>query len=137
MISYLLSKLLPLLLLPLGFSLFFLLVGVIFRWRWSSSLAFALLWIFSLGIVSQGLWRVLEAPWQRRLVSSAPRADAIVVLSGGFILPRALLASRNGLILIVFLLGWSFIRLIKLRGCYSPVDLIRLNLACCLKASVT
>ncbi len=83
MISYLLSKLLPLLLLPLGFSLFFLLVGVIFRWRWSSSLAFALLWIFSLGIVSQGLWRLLEAPWQRRLVSSAPRADAIVVLSGG------------------------------------------------------
>ena len=33
--------------------------------------------------VSQGLCRWLEAPWQRRVATAAPRADAIVVLSGG------------------------------------------------------
>ena len=33
--------------------------------------------------MSQGLWRWLEAPWQRRAATTAPRADAIVVLSGG------------------------------------------------------
>jgi uncharacterized SAM-binding protein YcdF (DUF218 family) len=82
LISYLLSKLLPLWFLPLGLSLILLFLAWLFGWRWSSLLAFALLWIFSLGIVAQGLWRLLEAPWQRRLVSSAPSADAIVVLSG-------------------------------------------------------
>ena len=45
--------------------------------------ALLLLWVFSLGLVSQGLWRWLEAPWQRRAATAAPRADAIVVLSGG------------------------------------------------------
>ena len=42
-----------------------------------------LLWIFSLGLVSQSLWLWLEAPWQRRGVTAASRADAIVVLSVG------------------------------------------------------
>ena len=32
--AYLLSKLLPLALLPLGFSLILLVVGLVFRWRW-------------------------------------------------------------------------------------------------------
>ena len=41
-----------------------------------------LLWVFSLGLVSQGLWRWLEAPWERRTALEAPQADAIVVLSG-------------------------------------------------------
>ena len=33
--------------------------------------------------MSQGLWRWLEAPWQRQVVMDAPNADAIVVLSCG------------------------------------------------------
>ena len=45
--------------------------------------ALLLLWVFSLGLVSQGLWRWLEAPSQRRAATAAPRAGAIVVLSGG------------------------------------------------------
>ena len=81
--AYLLSKLLPLALLPLGFSLILLVVGLVFRWRWPVVTAALLLWVFSLGLVSQGLWRWLEAPWQRRAATAAPRADAIVVLSGG------------------------------------------------------
>ena len=81
--AYLLSKLLPLAVLPIGLSLILLLVGLIARWRWPVRTTLLLLWVFSLGLVSQGLWRWLEAPWQRRVATAAPRADAIVVLSGG------------------------------------------------------
>ena len=80
--SYLLSKLLPLAVLPLGLSLILLLVGLIGRWRWPVITAVVLLWICSLGLVSQTLWRWLESPWQRKAVDAAPAADAIVVLSG-------------------------------------------------------
>ena len=81
--AYLLSKLLPLAVLPLGLSLILLVVGLIGRWRWPVIASLLLMWVFSLGLVSQGLWRWLEAPWQRRAATAAPRADAIVVLSGG------------------------------------------------------
>ena len=80
---YLLSMVLPLALLPLGFSLLLLLLGLIGRWRWPVITAVVLLWIFSLGLVSQTLWRWLEAPWQRRAAAAASSAEAIVVLSGG------------------------------------------------------
>ena len=81
--GYLLSKLLPLAALPLGLSLILLLVGLLGRWRWPVITAVVLLWICSLGLVSQTLWRWLESPWQRRRAESASNADAIVVLSGG------------------------------------------------------
>ena len=81
--AYLLSKLLPLALLPLGLSMVLLITGLIGRWRWLVITALLLLWVFSLGLVSQALWRWLEAPWQRRAATAAHSADAIVVLSGG------------------------------------------------------
>ena len=81
--AYILSKFLPLAVLPLGLSLILLVVGLIGRWRWPVLTALLLLWVFSLGLVSQSLWRWLESPWQRRAVTAAPRTDAIVVLSGG------------------------------------------------------
>ena len=81
--AYWLSKLLPLAQLPLGFSLILLVVGLIGRWRWPVVTAALLLWVFSLGLVSQSLWRLLEAPWHRCSALEAPQADAIVVLSGG------------------------------------------------------
>ena len=81
--AYILSKLLPLFFLPLGFSMILLVVGLIGRWRWPLVTAAMLLWVFSLGLVSQNLWRLLEAPWQRRSALEAPQADAIVVLRGG------------------------------------------------------
>ena len=81
--AYFLSNLLPLPLLPLGLSLILLGVGLISRWRWPVITAVLLLWVFSLGLVSQCLWRWLESPWQRRSALEAPQADAIVVLSGG------------------------------------------------------
>ena len=70
-------------LLPLGFSLILLAVGLIGRWRWPVITAVLLLWVCSLGLVSQTLWRWLEAPWQRKPAAKASSADAIVVLSGG------------------------------------------------------
>ena len=81
--AYILSKLLPLALLPLGLSLILLVVGLFARWLWPVITAALLLWVFALGLVSQCLWRWLEAPWQRRAATVTPRADAIVVLSGG------------------------------------------------------
>ena len=81
--AYWLSKILPLALLPLGLSLILLLVGLIGRWRWPVITAVLLLWLFSLGLVSQTLWRWLEKPWQRQPAADAASADAIVVLSGG------------------------------------------------------
>ena len=81
--AYWLSKILPLAVLPLGFSLILLLVGLIGRWRWPVITAVVLLWICSLGLVNQALWRWLEAPWQRQSEAQAASADAIVVLSGG------------------------------------------------------
>lgn len=81
--AYFLSKILPLALLPLGLSLILLVAGLIGRWRWPVIAALLLLWVFSMGLVSQSLWRWLEAPWQRRAVSVAQMADAIVVLSRG------------------------------------------------------
>ena len=46
-------------------------------------MAALLLWFSPLGLVSQILWRFLEAPWQRCSAWEAPQGDAIVVLSGG------------------------------------------------------
>ena len=72
--AYLLSKLLPLALLPLGLSMVLLITGLIGRWRWLVITALLLLWVFSLGLVSQALWRWLEAPWQRRAATAAHSA---------------------------------------------------------------
>ena len=74
--TYWLSKILPLALLPLGLSLLLLLVGLIGRWRWPVITAVVLLWLCSLGLVSQTLWRWLEAPWTRTPAAAAPAAAA-------------------------------------------------------------
>ena len=50
--GYLLSKLLPLLVLPLGLSLVCLVFALSFRWRWPLMAAVGLLWVFSTGTVS-------------------------------------------------------------------------------------
>ena len=60
--AFLFSKILPLVVLPLGLSFILLLVGLIARWRWPVISVLLLLWVFSLGLVSQGLWRWLTSP---------------------------------------------------------------------------
>ena len=78
-----LSKILPLVFLPLGLCLLLFLFAFIFRNRWAFVSSFLILFFFSLGLVSQSLWYLLEAPWRRHTAIEAPIADAIVVLSGG------------------------------------------------------
>ncbi len=78
---YLLSKLLPLLFLPLGIALFLIVFYLYKRNRWSIQLAFSIIWIFSLGVISNGLLRIVEHPWKRLDANLVNKADAIVVLS--------------------------------------------------------
>jgi len=79
---YILSKLIPLLLLPLGLSLILLAFAFIYQRRILIISSLAILWIFSTGIISQALLHFIESPWERKRVYSAPIANSIVVLSG-------------------------------------------------------
>ncbi|MFM9047847.1 MAG: YdcF family protein, partial [Cyanobium sp.] len=80
---FVLSKLLPLLVLPTG--LVVLLLGwALARRRWTPvKAAFALLWILATPLTAQGLWRLVERPWQPLRPQAMPTAKAIVVLGGG------------------------------------------------------
>ena len=70
---YWLSKLLLPALLSLGFSFILLVMGLVGRRRRPIVTAALLLWFFPLGLVSQSLWRWLEAPWERRSYFRAPQ----------------------------------------------------------------
>jgi uncharacterized SAM-binding protein YcdF (DUF218 family) len=80
---FVLSKLLPLVVLPLGLAL--LLLGwALARRRWAPvKAAFALLWLLATPLIGQGLWRLMERPWQPLRPQAMPNAAAIVVLGGG------------------------------------------------------
>ena len=69
--------------LPLGFSLFFLLLNLKNPSRKTIFRVILFLWTFSVGFVADFLWKLVEYPWQRKNENSAPTADAIVVLSSG------------------------------------------------------
>ena len=77
---YFISKLIPLLILPLGLTLIFL---IIFAKKKSSILLVPTIFIsfFGNGIISEMLWRYIESPWERLSLKEMPKADAIVVLS--------------------------------------------------------
>ncbi len=77
-----LNKILPILLLPLGFSLLCLLAGIFFRKRLFLWIGVLVLCLFSLPIVSDAVMRLVEGPLRRAPVSAVGKADAIVVLSG-------------------------------------------------------
>ncbi len=78
----LLNKILPILLLPLGFTLLSLLAGLAFRKNFLLWYAALLLWAFSMPVVGDGLMRFVEGGTVRLPVNSVAKADAIVVLSG-------------------------------------------------------
>ena len=81
--TYLFSKLLPLLLLPLGASLLLIFISLKQRYWNLIKIAFIILWGFSLGLPSEIIWRWIEHPWNRLNTSQVSQADAIIVLSGG------------------------------------------------------
>jgi uncharacterized SAM-binding protein YcdF (DUF218 family) len=87
---FLLSKLLPLLVLPQGLALLLLLWGALRGSRWPALAALGLLWVFATPLVAEGLWRWLEHPYQRKsakVLLSTARGNqtpaAVVVLGGG------------------------------------------------------
>ncbi|MFM7265264.1 MAG: YdcF family protein, partial [Cyanobium sp.] len=87
---FLLSKVLPLVVLPLGLALLLLVMAVISGRRTPVVVALALLWLFATPLTAEGLWRWLERPYQRRTAAStldqAPRGSspkAVVVLGTG------------------------------------------------------
>ena len=82
MIYFLISKILPLLFLPLGFSLILYLIGILSNKKIYFFVSLIPILLFSNGIVSELLWRLVESPWQRISSEKALISDAIVVLSG-------------------------------------------------------
>ncbi len=82
MIVLLLNKILPLILLPLGFSLLCLLAGLLLRKRFIVLLGVLVLLVFSTPLVSDFLIRWVEVGSGRVPVGRVEKADAIVVLSG-------------------------------------------------------
>lgn len=80
---YWLSKLLPLLVLPLGLALLLLAYGCWRRRRWPGLAALLLLALAATPLTGELLWRWLERPWRPLAAATMPAATAIVVLGGG------------------------------------------------------
>lgn len=78
-----LSKILPLVVLPVGITLILLGTGLALRRRALVIAAAVVLWVGSMPIVSGGLNRMIEGGAVRVPAASVPLADAIVVLSTG------------------------------------------------------
>ena len=87
MLTYLLSKLLPLIFSPLGIVLLLLVFFIIRKKIKFIYSALVLLFAFSNGVLSDGLWKFLEYPWKRLDYSTLNYSDGIVVLSSGRHLP--------------------------------------------------
>lgn len=94
--DYLLSKLLPLALYPLGLALLLQLTGLLGRRRswgpWLAGGGVALLWLAATPLASRELIWGLEEQAARLTPSPLPRADAVLVLGGGL---RPALAPRQ------------------------------------------
>ena len=89
--AFLLSKLLPQLVYPLGASLLLLFAGLLGRRRrWGGGLSIAglaLLWLASMPLLSRQLLRGLEEQAVRLTPEPLPSADAVLVLGGGLVPP--------------------------------------------------
>lgn len=81
-----LHKILPIFLLPMGITLLLVLAGLFLRRRSLIWLGVVILWLSSTPIVSSFAARSAEGWVERGQAIDAPRADAIVVLSGGRII---------------------------------------------------
>lgn len=77
-----LHKLIPLLFLPLGFSIILLAAGLLLRRRWVAVAGLVLLYLFSTQFVAQALIRFMERNLHRIPAAESVAGDAIVVLSG-------------------------------------------------------
>src|SRR5690606_5066401 len=81
-----LNKLLPIFLLPTGFSLICLVIGLLWR-KWLCWVSLLVLWIAATPAVATWAMRSAEG-WQiRQSIHEMPSAQAIVVLSGMLVNP--------------------------------------------------
>ena len=85
--GFLLSKLLPLLLYPLGLGLSLALVGLVGRRRrwgpWLGASGLGVIWLFAMPLTSRQLIWGLEERAAALVPTPIPEADAVVVLGGG------------------------------------------------------
>lgn len=77
-----LNKLLPLLLSPLFLLVVLASIALVLRRRGLAVLALAILWLCSLPVVADSMWRAIEQHAVRPAIASAPQAQAVVVLGG-------------------------------------------------------
>ena len=77
-----LNKLLPLLLSPLFFLVVVAVLALWFRRRGLAITSLVVLWLCSLPVVADTLWRAIEQHALRPAVATAPAAQAVVVLGG-------------------------------------------------------
>ena len=77
-----LNKLLPLLLSPLFVLVVLASIALFLRRRGLAVAALVILWLCSLPVVADSMWRVIEQHAVRPAIASAPRAQAVVVLGG-------------------------------------------------------
>ena len=77
-----LNKLLPLLLAPLFFLVVLAVLALWFRRRGLAITSLVVLWLCSLPVVADTLWRAIEQHALRPAVATAPAAQAVVVLGG-------------------------------------------------------
>lgn len=79
---FFIKKFLPLLILPFGLGLLLIFIGFHTKKNIIFSIGLLILIIFSLGSVSEILWKLLEKPYSRKNINSIIYSDAIIVLSG-------------------------------------------------------
>ena len=79
---YFLSKFIPYFVMPLGISILLLISYLIWKKKWNFKLAIFILCFFSIGLVTDLLWFLVEFKWYSFDPMNIDNADAIVVLSG-------------------------------------------------------
>ncbi|WP_269623084.1 YdcF family protein [Prochlorococcus marinus] len=72
---------------PLGIFLFLVVLFQLKKSKWIIPTAISIIWLSSIGIVSELLWKWIESPWERLKIEQITKADAIVVLSSARHLP--------------------------------------------------
>lgn len=76
------NKVLPMFVLPLGFTIILMVAGLVLQRRVLVWVALSVLWISSTPLVSTTLMRAAEGWAERAVATDVANADAIVVLSG-------------------------------------------------------